>query len=82
MVKKLLSTKDLKDLIIRIIVFIIIPAVLGLVTKNISIVPIIGWIIAWVLGILSSLIGILCLVGIVLCIVGFVKNNAYLQRFS
>ncbi|MGN1085358.1 MAG: hypothetical protein ACI4QX_10150 [Lachnospiraceae bacterium] len=66
------SVKTVKDLIISLLIFIIVPAVLGVVTGLLSWIPVIGW----VLGIITTLIGILCLVGIILSILGFLKNNA------
>lgn len=66
------SVKTVKDLVIALLVFILIPAVLGVVTGLLAWIPVIGWL----LGIFSSLVGLLCLVGIILSILGFLKNNA------
>lgn len=66
------SVKTVKDLVISIVIFILVPAVLGIVTKLLLDVPVIGW----VIGIISTLVGILCLIGIILSILGFLKNNA------
>lgn len=66
------SVKTVKDLVIALLVFILIPAVLGVVTGLLVWIPVIGWL----LGIFSSLVGLLCLVGIILSILGFLKNNA------
>lgn len=69
---KLNSVKTVKELVISLLTFILIPAVLGLITGLLSGIPVIGWI----LGIISFLVGIVCLVGIILSILGFIKNNA------
>lgn len=71
MVKKLLATKTLKDLIIRILMFIVIGLILGVVSAFVGGIPVIGKI----LGIVCWIIDILCTIGLILCIVGFIKNN-------
>ena len=71
MINKLLGTKTVKDLIIRILVFILVPVVFGIVGALLGWIPVIGLlikIVGWVLD-------IVCLVGLILTIVGFVKNN-------
>lgn len=73
---KLNSVKTVKDLIFSLLFFIIVPALLGVVSKVLSYVPVVGGILVWVFGIIATLVGILCLVGIVLSILGFIKNNA------
>lgn len=71
MVKKLLATKTLTELIVWLVIFIAIPAVLGVVFSILDFIPILGW----VFGIVGSLIGLLCLAGAILAIVGFVKHH-------
>jgi len=58
---------DVIGLVISIIIYALLPTVLGLVNSCIGGIPVIGWI----MGIILSLIGIYCLVGIVLAILIF-----------
>lgn len=71
MVKTLLNTKTVVELVIRLIIFIAIPSILGIVFSILDFIPLLGW----VFGIVGGLIGLLCLIGIILTIVGFVKHN-------
>ena len=70
-------TKDVPNLIIGIIVQILAIAVLGvliwLATAITGWIPVVGAIIGWVLGIVSSLLGLYCLVGIIIQILVFAK---------
>jgi len=61
------------SLVIKIIIYLCIPTILGIVTAIIGIVPIIGWIIAWVLGAISGLVGLYCLAGIVILVLDYLK---------
>lgn len=65
------------DLAIAIIIYIIAGilagAVIALATFLVGWIPVIGWLVAWVLGILSSLVGLYCLAGIVFAILSFCK---------
>ena len=61
------------SLVIKIIIYLCIPTLLGIVTAIIGIVPIIGWIIAWVLGAISGLVGLYCLAGIVILVLDYLK---------
>ena len=65
------------DLAIAIIVYIVVSiiagAVITLATLLIGWIPVIGWLIAWALGIVSSLVGLYCLAGIVFAILVFCK---------
>lgn len=65
------------DLAIAIIIYIVASilagAVIALATFLVGWIPVIGWLIAWVLGILSSLVGLYCLAGIVFAILSFCK---------
>ena len=70
-------TKDVANLIIGIIIYIVVGIVAGaLIALSTAItvwIPVIGLIIAWVLGIVSSLIGLYVLAGIVLQVLVFAK---------
>ena len=63
-------TKDVSDLVIGIIIQIIAVVILGaliwLATAITGWIPVVGKLIGWVLGIVSSLAGIYCLSGIVI----------------
>ncbi len=65
------------DLAIAIIIYlvagILAGAVIALATFLVAWIPVIGWLIAWVLGLLSSLVGLYCLAGIVFAILSFCK---------
>ena len=71
MVKKLLATKKLKDLIIRILMFLVIGLILGFASTLVGGIPVVGKLI----GLICWAIDILCTIGLILCIVGFIKNN-------
>lgn len=70
-------TKDVPNLIIGIILHIIggilVGALITLSTFLTAWIPVVGGIIAWLLGIISSLVGVYILVGIVLQILVFAK---------
>lgn len=72
MINRLLSVKTVKDLVIAILVFILVPFVFGIVSALFGWIPFVGWFIR----IVGYLLDLLCLAGLVLSIVGFVKNNA------
>jgi len=71
MVKTLLNTKTVVELVIRLIIFIAIPSIIGIVFSILDFIPLLGWI----FGIVGGLIGLLCLIGLILTIVGFIKHN-------
>lgn len=71
MVKKLLATKTVVELVIWLVIFFGIGAIVGTVFGIFHSVPLVGW----VLTIASSVIGLLCLTGAILAIVGFVKHH-------
>ena len=71
MVKTLLNTKTVVELVIRLIIFIAIPSIIGFVFSILDFIPLLGW----VFGIVGALIGLLCLICLILTIVGFVKHN-------
>lgn len=60
---------DVIGLVISIIIYALLPTVLGIVNSCLGGIPVIGW----VLGVILSLIGIYCLIGIVLAILIFCK---------
>ena len=70
-------TKDVSDLVIGIIIQIIAVVILGaliwLATAITGWIPVVGKLIGWVLGIVSSLAGIYCLSGIVIQILVYTK---------
>ena len=70
-------TKDIKDLIIGIVVYILAGVIAGLLigiaTKIAGWIPFLGGLLAWAIGIVGSLIGIYVLVGIILQILVFCK---------
>lgn len=70
-------TKDVPNLIIGIILQILAIAVMAvliwLATAIVGWIPVIGAIIGWALGIVSSLLGLYCLVGIIIQILVFAK---------
>ncbi len=65
------------SLVVTIIIYIVLPVVLGIVTGLIDLIlggiPVIGALVTWVLGVVSSLIGLYCLIGIILAVVDYVK---------
>ena len=69
--------KDVANLIIGIVVYLIVGVVVGaLITLSTFLtgwIPVVGGIIAWALGIVSSLIGIYVLAGIIILILAFAK---------
>lgn len=70
-------TKDVANLIIGIIIYVLVGAVAGaciaLATLLTVWIPLVGAIIGWALGIISSLVGIYVLAGIVIQILVFAK---------
>jgi len=61
------------SLVIKILIYVCLPTILGIVTAIIAIVPVIGGIIAWALGVVSGLIGLYCLAGIVILVLDYLK---------
>ncbi len=57
------------SLLIAIAIYIVIPAILGLVSRFLWWIPVIGW----AVGVVSSLIGLYCLIGMILAILKFVQ---------
>lgn len=65
------------NLVIGIIVQILVIAVAGLAiwlaTALVGWIPVVGALVAWVLGIVSSLLGLYCLVSIILSVLDYAK---------
>ncbi len=61
--------KDVANLIIGIIIYVVIGAIAPVILGILGSVPVVGWI----LGIVSSLVGIYCLAGIIIEILVFAK---------
>lgn len=70
-------TKDVANLIIGIIIYVVVgiiaSAVITLSTLIIGWIPVIGWLVAVVLGLVGSLVGVYVLAGIVIQILVFAK---------
>ena len=70
-------TKDVPNLIIGILIYIVLGVIVGaLITLSTFLtlwIPVVGAILAWALGIISSLIGIYVLAGIIVQILVFAK---------
>lgn len=70
-------SKDVANLIVGIIVYLIVGAIAGalvfLATLITGWIPVVGEIIGWALGVVSSLIGVYVLAGIVIQILAFAK---------
>lgn len=70
-------TKDVPNLIIGILIYIVLGVIVGaLITLSTLLtlwIPVVGAILAWALGIISSLIGIYVLAGIIVQILVFAK---------
>lgn len=63
------NTKDLVAFIIRIVIYLAAPSVVGFIVSLLSGIPVLGLI----LGIISWAFGIYCFVGLVLLILAYVK---------
>ena len=70
-------TKDVSNLIIGIIIYVVAAIVAGalitLATLLVGWIPLVGWLVAWALGLVGSLIGVYVLAGIVIQILVFTK---------
>ena len=71
------NTTDLMGMIVSIVIYVIIGAVAGaliwLATAIGGWVPVVGAIIGWLLGIVSTLVGLYVFAGIVISILAFLK---------
>ena len=63
------AKKDVVGLIVSILIYLVVSAVLGFVFSLLSDIPLIGWII----GIVGGLVGLYCFIGIVVSILVFLK---------
>lgn len=70
-------TQTVADLVVTIIVYlvasIVVGAVLGLAMFLLAFIPVVGLILCWLLGVVSSLSGLYVLAGIVIAILVFAK---------
>lgn len=70
-------TKDVSNLIIGIIIYVVAAilagALIALATLLVGWIPLVGWLVAWALGLVGSLIGVYVLAGIVIQILVFTK---------
>ena len=64
------DTKDVKTLIIKIIVYVVLEALVGLVCGIIGLIPFIGPIVGWLVG---TVVGLYCLAGIVFAVLDYFK---------
>ncbi len=60
---------DVQKLVVTIIVYVVVMAVLGAITKLVGWIPLVGWLV----GILCGLVGLYPLIGIVLAVLVFLK---------
>ena len=65
-----MNVKDVKDLIIKIVVYVVVELLVGLVCKVIGFIPFVGGIVAWIIG---TVVGIYVLAGIILAILDYLK---------
>ena len=65
-----LNIKDVKDLVIKILIYLVLELVVGLICKVIGFVPAVGGIVAWAVG---TVVGLYVLVGIVLAVLDYLK---------
>ena len=70
-------SKDVANLIIGIIVYLVVGAIVAglivLATLLTSWIPVVGKLVGWALGVVSSLIGIYVLAGIIILVLAFAK---------
>jgi len=73
LVKKLfpvsMRAKDTNGLIVSILMYAIVFVALFLINKVVSIIPLIGW----VVGVLSGVIDLYCVIGIIIAVLVFLK---------
>ena len=62
-----IKEKDVKSLLIQLIIFLLVCVVVSIVIGVLAMIPIVGWIV----GIVGGLIDLYALIGIVLCILVF-----------
>ena len=64
------GAKDLKALAIKIVVYLVVGAIVGLLCGVIGLIPLLGAIIAWAVG---GIVSIYCLAGIVIAVLDYMK---------
>ena len=62
--------KDVMDLVIKIVIYVVLEMVVGLVCKGIGFIPFVGGVVAWIIG---TVVGLYVLVGIVLAVLNYLK---------
>ncbi len=67
------GAKDVVALVVKIIIYIIAPAILGVATWIVGLIPVVGAIICAIVGVLTGLIGLYVLIGIILAILDYCK---------
>ena len=74
MIKKLFpysfGAKDAKELLIKIVTYLVVGLVVGLICWVVGLIPILGPIVAWLVG---SVVSLYNLVGIVLAVLDYLK---------
>ena len=66
------GAKNLISMIIKLVIYLLLPSILGFCAWLLSKLPVVGGIFAWIFGILGGIVGIYCIVGIVLLILAFI----------
>ena len=64
------DTKDVRTLLIKIAVYIVLGLIVGLVCGLIGLIPLVGGIIGWLIG---GVVGLYCLAGIVFAVLDYFK---------
>jgi hypothetical protein len=64
------DTKDVRTLLIKIAVYIVLELIVGLVCGLIGLIPLVGGIIGWLIG---GVVGLYCLAGIVFAVLDYFK---------
>ncbi len=67
------KANDVAYLVISIIVYVLASTIIGVINGILAIIPLIGFILAAVFGLVSAIVGIYCLAGIVISILVFLK---------
>lgn len=67
------KSADIAYFIISLIVYVLASTIIGVINGILLLIPLIGFIIAAVFGLISSIVGIYCLAGIVISILVFLK---------
>ena len=71
------GASDVAGLVIKIIIYIVVAAiggiVIGLAAAVLALIPVVGGILAWLVGSIGSLVGLYSLIGIVLTCLDYFK---------